>query len=131
MQYVGPHEVTLLNANRSNIAETCTPPEVDLDGITVLKGGGSLAVVEKVIRAAMPGAVTGDGDLLIITSPGAYVLDGTQIPVVENISGGAVQLSVINGAQSPATLLETFGSISLSSAMRVQGFSGAATKLIV
>ena len=131
VQYVGPYELTLLNANGSNAAEICTPPEVDLDGITVLAGGGSLALLEKVIRAAMPGVVTGDGDLLIITSPGAYILDATRIPVVENISGGAVQLSAINGAQSPTTLLESFGSISLSSAMRVQDFSGAATKLIV
>ena len=131
VQYVGPHELTLLNANGSNAVEICAPPEVDLDGITVLAGGGSLALVEKVIRAAMPGVVTGDGDLLIITSPGAYILDATRIPVVENISGGAVQLSAINGAQSPTILLESFGSISLSSAMRVQDFGGAATKLIV
>jgi len=131
VQYVGPHELTLLNANGSNAVEICTPPAVDLDGITVLEGGGSVALVEKVIRAATPGPVTGDGDLLIITSPGAYVLNATRIPVVENISGGAVQLSAINGAQSPTSLLESFGSISLSSAMRVQDFGGAATKLIV
>ena len=36
VQYVGPHELTLLNANGSNAVEICTPPAVDLDGITVL-----------------------------------------------------------------------------------------------
>lgn len=54
VKYVGPHTLTLVNENGSNAVEVAAPPEQDLDGSTVLTGGG-------VINVVTPAAVTLSG----------------------------------------------------------------------
>lgn len=109
VQYVGPNLLTLENANGSNAVEISAPPEIDLDGVTVLPGGGAIALSNNNLRAATPGTVTGIGNKLIITTPGTYILDGTDVSTVENDSGGPVTLQLLNGATVPTTFIETSG----------------------
>lgn len=58
VKYVGPHTLTLVNANGSNAAEIATPAEQDLDGTTVLTGGGSV-VIETPATLTVAGLVAG------------------------------------------------------------------------
>lgn len=44
VKYVGPNTLTLVNVNGSNAVEVCAPAEQDLDGTTVLSGGGSVVI---------------------------------------------------------------------------------------
>mgnify|MGYP001791864820 CR=1 FL=1 len=104
ISYIGPNVLTLENANGSNAAEVSAPAELDVDGTTIIPGGGSIVISENIVRTQVPGTITGTADKLVITEPGVYQLDGTNMPVVENYSSGLVTIELQNGATVPTTI---------------------------
>jgi len=44
VKYVGPNTLTIINSNGSNAEEVSAPVEQDLDGSTILVGGGSVVI---------------------------------------------------------------------------------------
>lgn len=47
VKYVGPNTLTIINSNGSNAVEVATPSEQDLDGTTILPGGGTVEIVNE------------------------------------------------------------------------------------
>ena len=129
IQYVGPNTLTLENTNGSNAVEVSAPDEVDLDGTTILSGGGSISLVENVTRlntlSDVSGLVT---DKLVITVAGDYAISNSEIGAIENISGGDVRVSFA-GTTVPS-FIETDGSISVLTLVTISDLDGDSFKLI-
>ncbi|PCI54142.1 MAG: hypothetical protein COB36_10650 [Alphaproteobacteria bacterium] len=111
VMYVGPNTLTIENTNGSDAYQLATPVEVDLDGSTVLAGGGTLTLVEKTIRYIAAGiTVTNSQDTkMVVEAVGSYTISGGILQTFENISGGAVTLNLSNGAATP-TIINSSGS---------------------
>ncbi|MEL6705036.1 MAG: hypothetical protein AAFP15_12220 [Bacteroidota bacterium] len=126
IQYVGPNTLTLEPCNGSNPVEVSSPAEVDLDGTTVLPGGGSLVVDARTILRVNGSTVTtvpvGAYDKIVFETSGAFDLTGTTVSEVENVSGAAVDITIDSGI---ATRTETDGTISVVDS--VLTFSGVQT----
>ncbi len=58
VKYVGPNTLTLVNINGSNAEIVSTPAELDLDGTTILPGGGTI-IVETPVVLTVANIVTG------------------------------------------------------------------------
>jgi hypothetical protein len=115
IQYVGPHTLTLEMCNGANPSVFSTPPEVDLDGSTILPGGGvldtSITGVVRVNGVNVVSVPPGDYDKIVFEVAGTYNIIGVTANEVENVSGGAVVLT--NDADIP-TLRQTDGTIELT-----------------
>lgn len=115
IQFVGTGTLTIENTNGSNASEVSTPAEVDLDGTTVLTGGGSIVIVENTIRYTSDNTITGSSatKLVFDGSGTSYTVSGGTISEFENVSGSTVTVSLTNNAPTP-TLTETSGAITLT-----------------
>ena len=111
IQYVGSNTLTLENVNGSNTNEVSTPPEVDLDGATVLTGGGSISILNdnRIRLNALTNLNGVTADKVIIEVSGSYNFTDCNITEIENVSGGAVTINLANTVA--AIEIETSGTI--------------------
>jgi len=94
IQYVGPNTLTLENTNGSNTAEISTPAEIDMDGTTILPGGGNIMLQQDTIRLPNVADQTNIiANKIVITQPGTYNFTNVLINELENMSGGTVTIT--------------------------------------
>jgi hypothetical protein len=110
VQFVGTGTLILENTNGTVIKYTSTPTEVETTSATYT-GGGSIVVVNNTKRVTTDQTITNpQDDKIVFDGSGSnYTIDGGIVPVIENVSGNTVTVSLINEAPTP-TLLETDGS---------------------
>jgi len=108
--FIGTGTLTLENTNGSNVVVTAAPPEIDLDGTTVLAGGGSITIVENVVRLH---SVINQSNLFskkfVFEVAGTYTFNNVADATLENVSGGNVTINAtgtttITNNLSPATI---------------------------
>ena len=96
VQYVGPNNLTIYNANGSNVEVVCCPPEVDVDGtgLNNLVGGGTITVSpKKVLRYPDSGNITNVMvDDIVLLDPGEYLFENVIVDNVINLSGGLIEI---------------------------------------
>lgn len=98
IQYVGPNNLTIENANSSNVVEISTPAEIDIDGSTIFPGGGNIILINDVIRL---NTVTDQSNInankIVIENAGTYNFTNVIINELENNSNGIVNITTDNG----------------------------------
>ena len=109
IQYVGTNILTLENVNGSNTNEVSTPTEVDLDGTTVLIGGGNITILNdnRIRLNSVQNLTNAIYDKVIIEQVGTYEFTNSFITELENVSGGIVNVTVDNPF---TTVINSFGS---------------------
>jgi len=87
VKYVGPHTLTLINNNGSDAEEVCAPVELDIDGSTIIPGGGSIVIVNPATIA-----LTGLKDDTEVRMFAAGT--GTELAGQEIVNGGSFSASI-------------------------------------
>ena len=121
VQYVGQHTLTLENCNGANTEEVSAPTEVNNTDSSVVVGGGSIVLVDNVLRLSDSRELSDvlTYDKIVISETGGYVFNNvrnsTNTLVVENISQGEVNISsslglptIINTGSSTTIVLDSF-----------------------
>jgi hypothetical protein len=105
IQFVGTGILTVEDTNGTVIQYTSTPPEVETTS-TTYTGGGSIVVVNNTKRVTTDQTITNpQDDKIVFDGSGSnYTIDGGIVPVIENVSGNTVTVSLINGAPTPTLL---------------------------
>ena len=107
IQFVGAGNLTIENCNGSNAEIVCSPVEVDVDGTTIISGGGSVSIINGSTRLTEIINLNDQTiDKLVLSLAGTYTFTSSRIVTVENASDGEIIINAIG-----TIIVNTIGNI--------------------
>ncbi len=118
IQFCGDGTLTINNGNGSNLSTISTPDFLQsniLDDSTVTNYTGSVNVIDNVLVLSEDTTVSTEVNKIVTLQPLTITLNGIKsISVIENLSGGIVNVLGINNAKTVnTTFVETNGAINI------------------